>query len=252
MTFVLAATMFGSTPVEDGIRVSYEILENASDSRELQGWAVRMVGTFLMLDGRFEEARQHLADARAIFTELGNNAALVGLTFSASPLELLAGDPVAAEREARDGLEVARRIGDRGHLPNLAALLADALVEQGRLNDAQEYVDLARDTTQKSDASAEALWRMAAAGLLVRSGAAEDAVRLAQEAMDILRPTQETLTLSTLLLDGAEVLRLAGRHEDEAVVLREAIRVSEQKGATVLVRRAEERLSRLAPSPGLS
>ena len=65
-------------------------------------------------------------------------------------------------------------------------------------------------------------------------------------------PTQETLTLSTLLLDGAEVLRLAGRHEDEAVVLREAIRVSEQKGATVLVRRAEERLSRLAPSPGLS
>src|SRR5436309_2379282 len=80
MTFGLAATLFGSTPVEDGIRVSHEILENASDSRELQGWAVRMVGAFLMLDGRFEEARQHLADARAIFTELGNNAALVGLT----------------------------------------------------------------------------------------------------------------------------------------------------------------------------
>jgi class 3 adenylate cyclase/tetratricopeptide (TPR) repeat protein len=252
MTFVLAATMFGSTPVDDGIRVSHEILENASDSRELQGWAVRMVGTFLMLDGRFDEAREHLARARAIFTELGNNAALVALTFSTSPLERWAGDAVAAEREARRGLDLAQRIGDRGRLPNLAALLADALLEQGRVSDTQEYVDLARDTTREVDASAEALWRMAAARLLVRSGAAEDAVRLAQEAMDILLPTQETFTLSSLLLDAAEVLQLAGRQDDEAAVLREAVRVSERKGATVLVRRAQERLSQLAPSPGRS
>ena len=250
MTFVLAATMFGSTPVEEGIRVSQEIVENASDSRELQGWGARMVGTFLMLDGRFDEAREHLERARAIFTELGNNAALVALTFSASPLELWVGDAVAAEREARRGLELAQRIGDRGRSANLAALVADALLEQGRLGDAEEYVDLVRDMTLKSDVSAQALWRMAAARLLVRRGEAEDAVRLAHEAMDILRPTQETFTMSILLVDAAEVLQLAGRQEEEAAVLREAIRVSEQKGATVLVRRAEERLTQLALSPG--
>jgi len=249
MTFVLAAMMFGSTPVDDGIRVSQEILENASDSRELQGWAVRMVGTFLMLEGRFDEAREHLERARGIFTELGNNAALVGLTFSASPLELWAGDAIAAEREARRGLELARQIGDRGRTPNLAALVADALLAQGRLSDAEEYVELARETTLKADASAQALWRMAKARLLVRSGEAEDALRLAKEAMDILRPTQETVTLSTLLLDAAEVLQLAGRHEDEAAVLREAVRVSEQKGATVHVRRANERLAQLGATP---
>jgi hypothetical protein len=55
-----------------------------------------------------------------------------------------------------------------------------------------------------------------------------------------------------LLLDAAEVLQLAGRQDDEAAVLREAVRVSERKGATVLVRRARERLSQLAPSPGRS
>jgi tetratricopeptide (TPR) repeat protein len=201
MTFVLAATMFGSTPAEDGLRVSQEILDDASDSRELQGWAVRMAGTFLALEGRFDEAREHLARARAIFTELGNNAALVGITFSAGPLEVWSGDAAAAERELRRGLELAQRIGDRGRVPNLAALLACAILDQGRVTDAKEYVNLARAEAQEADASAEALWRIAAARLLVRTGAADDAVRLAQEAIAAINETQESFTLSYLLLD---------------------------------------------------
>jgi hypothetical protein len=52
-----------------------------------------------------------------------------------------------------------------------------------------------------------------------------------------------------LLLDAAEVLRLAGRSDEETAVLREAVRVSEQKGATVFVRRANERLEELAAAP---
>jgi hypothetical protein len=52
-----------------------------------------------------------------------------------------------------------------------------------------------------------------------------------------------------LLLDAAEVLQLAGRQEDEAAVLREAVRVSEHKGATVHVRRANERLAQLGATP---
>jgi class 3 adenylate cyclase/tetratricopeptide (TPR) repeat protein len=247
-TFVLAATMFGSTPVGDGVRVSREILDDASDSRELQGWAVRMVGTFLMLDGRFDEAREHLARARVIFTELGNNAALVGLTFSASPLELLSGDAVAAEEEARRGLELAQRISDLGRVPNLAALVADALLAQGRVSEAQEYAELARATANKEDASAEALWRIATARVLARTGASDEAVSLARKAIAVISSTQEAFTRCTLLLDGAEVLRLAGRPEEEAEVLREAVRVAEQKGATVLVERANERLEQLAVS----
>ena len=152
MVFVLAATMFGSTPATDGTRVSQEILDNAFDSRELQGWAVRTAGTFLALEGRFDEARERLARARAIFTELGNNAALVGLTFSTGPLEVWSGDLVAAERELRRGLELAQRIGDRGRVPNLAALVACALLDQDRVTEAEEYVNLARAEAQEADA----------------------------------------------------------------------------------------------------
>ncbi len=248
MVFVLAATMFGSTPVKDGIRVSQEILDDASDSRELQGWAVRMAGTFLALEGRFDEARERLARARAIFTELGNNAALVGITFSAGPLEVWSGDAVAAERELRRGLELAQRIGDRGRVPNLAALLASVLLDQGHTDDAEEYVNLARDGAHKSDSSAQALWRIAAARLLVRRGATEDAVTLTGEAVAALRETQELFTLSHLLIDAAEVLQLAGRPDDATETLQDAVRVSQQKGATALVRRANARLEQLAVS----
>jgi len=105
--FVLVAAMFGSTPVDEGLRIAYDILDGASDSRELQAWATRMVGTFLTLEGRFDEAREHIERARAILIELGNKAALVGLAFSAGPFELWAGNPLAAEREVHDALESA-------------------------------------------------------------------------------------------------------------------------------------------------
>jgi hypothetical protein len=89
---------------------------------------------------------------------------------------------------------------------------------------------------------------MAAARVLVRQEDAGEAVALAQEAIAIMRPTQETFTICSLLLGAAEVLQLAGRRDEEAAVLREAVRVSETKGATLLVRRATERLEQLAVS----
>ena len=243
--FVLVAAMFGSTPVDEGLRIASEILDGASDSRELQAYATRMMGTFIALKGRFDEAREHLERARAILTELGNEAAQVGLGFSAGPLELWAGDPVAAEREVRGALESANRIGERGRVSNLAALLANALVEQGRLGDAEEYANLARDEAKQSDASAQVVWRMATARVLARRGDVNDAVKLAEEAIRLLSATQETFTLSYLLLDEAEVLELAGRRDNAIAALREAIRVSGQKGATALARRANDRLEQL-------
>lgn len=133
-------------------------------------------------------------------------------------------------------------------MSNLAALLTDALVEQGRLNDAGRYASLARDEAQQSDASAQVVWRMATARVLVRRGEVDDAVKLAEEAIHALSATHEAFTLSYLLIDQAEVLELAQRPDDAIAALREAVRVSEQKGATALVRRANDRLERLVAS----
>ena len=76
LRFVLAATMFGSTPANAGAERGRRIHEEVSDSRELQGWATRVIGTMLALADRVDEGRELLEESRAIFRELGNKQGL--------------------------------------------------------------------------------------------------------------------------------------------------------------------------------
>jgi len=242
----LAAVVFGGATVDEGLQVARGVLADASDSRELQGWAIRMIGTLLSLQGRFDEGRELLEQARGIFRELGNAEAQVALAFSTGPLELRAGDPVAGEREFRYALDLAQQMGDRGRMTNLASGLAEALLAQGRVDDAAEFADLARDTAPPEDASGQGWWRMVTAEVLARRGDVDEAVRLAEESTAILEGTDELLTLPDLFLRKAEVLRLAGRTDEANAVLERAIEISEQKGALVEARRARELLATIA------
>jgi class 3 adenylate cyclase/tetratricopeptide (TPR) repeat protein len=241
----LAAVAFGSTPVDEGIRVARQVLEDVSDSRELQGWALRFIGTFLALEGCVAEGRELLEQARTIFTELGNGEALVALAFSMGPLELRAGDAVAAEREFRAALELAQRMGDQGRLTNLASGLADALLDQGRIDDAAEYVDLARSAAQSDDVSGQGAWRMAAARLQIQRGETEKAVRLAQDSISTMKDTNELLTLPDLLVRQAEVFRGADLNSDARGALLGAIDLFERKGSSAESRRARNLLEKM-------
>ncbi len=243
LVHALAAVAFGSTPVDEGIQVARQVLEDVSDSRELQGWAIRFIGTFLALEGRVAEGRELLEQARAIFTELGNREALVALAFSMGPLELRAGNPVAAEGEFRSALESAQRMGDRGRLTNLASGLADALLDQGRIDDAAEYVALARETALKDDASGQAAWRMAAARLLLGRGETGEAIRLARESISSMASNQELLTLPDLVLRQAEVFQGAGLDEEGRRAFRKAVDLFERKGSLAEAQRARDRLA---------
>jgi len=243
LTFLYAALMFGSTTAADGIRWGYEELETVADSRDLQGWTLRVIGTMLGLEGRYDEARELLARSRAIFSEHGNHLGLITLGFSTAPLELRAGDPAAAEREARAALELAEQFGDRGRLPNLATLVADALLAQDRIEEADEYARYARDSAQTGDVSGQAFSRMAVARVLVRRGATDEAMELAHDAVALLAETQEILSLPWLLAGQAEVLELAGHLDEAAAVLREEIELWELKGATAEVQLAQQRLT---------
>jgi tetratricopeptide (TPR) repeat protein len=205
-----------------------------------------MIGTFLSLEGRFDEGRELLEQARSIFRELGNGEAQVALAFSTGPLERRAGESVAAEREFRYALELAHTMGDRGRLTNLASGLADALLDQGRIDDAAEYADLARATAPSEDASGQGWWRMVSAQVLARRGDFDEAIRLAEESISILEATQELLTLPDLVLGQADVLRRAGRTDEAARALERAITLFELKGVLAEVDRTRELLATIA------
>jgi class 3 adenylate cyclase/tetratricopeptide (TPR) repeat protein len=250
LTFLLGSVTFGSTHIKGAIRIARELLEQRADSRELQGWAARFLGACLAYEGSVQEGRALLEEAREIFAELGHKGALALLAFSTGPLELREGDAVAAERELRAGVESLLEMGDRARASSLAPLLAGALVEQGRLDEAQHFVDIAREAVQEDDPNAEAFWRLAAARVLVRRGATDEAVRLANDGIVIMKRTQELLTLPALLLDQAEVLELAGSRDEAEAALREALDAAARKGAVVEERRASERLAVLTGGAG--
>lgn len=243
LSFLLGAAVYGSTPVKDAIPIARDLLEQRADSRELQGWATRFLGTLLALEGSVEEGRGLLEQAREIFTELGHKDALAALSFSTGSLELREGNAVAAEREFRAGLESIQEMGEVARVSNLAALVADALVEQSRVDDAEHYVNVSREAAQQDDPSGQAHWRLAAARVLVRRGAAAEAVRLANDGIAIIGRTEELLSLPDLLLNQAEVLELAGRGDEAAAALREALAAAARKGAVIHERQARERLA---------
>jgi len=246
LRFVLTTIMFGSTPTAAGAERGREILEATRENRELQAWAIRVIGTMLAMEGRLEEARPLFEESRAIFTELGNKQGLAVLAFSTAPMELRAGNAEAAEQELRAALDLVYAMGDRARLPNLAALLADALIDQGRLDEAAEQVEVSREAVQAGDATGEASWRMASARVLARRGSLDEAVTLADEAIGIMDATNELLNRPSFHMQHAEVLALAGRDDKAEAELRRAIEVAAVKGATAEIRHAEALLEALA------
>ena len=243
----LATITFGSTPVAEALAIARAVYEGVADSRKVQGRALRFIGTFHALDGRVAEGRELLDQARAIFAELGADEDLMTLAYSTGPLELRAGALEAAEHEFRQGLELSQRIGDRGRMSNLASGLADVLLDQGRVDDAAEALQVAQGSALADDPSAQGTWRMVAARVAMQRGETEKAVRLARESIGVMESLQEVLMLPDLLIHQAEVFRGANLVEEARRALERAIEVSRLKGASAEVRRAESLLAALEP-----
>ena len=74
--------------------------------------------------GEFDEARSRCREGKEILEALGRGVGAAAITTWSSAIELLAGDPAAAERELRPALEQLQEIGERGNLASIAAQLA--------------------------------------------------------------------------------------------------------------------------------
>ena len=245
---VLGAILFGSTPAAEGIAETREIREQHPDSLEIQGWTNRVSGSLIALQGDEDAGRELLEKARAMFAELGHNEALAVHPFSMAPLELRAGNPDAAERELRAGLEILEGTGERARAGHLAAMLAGVLAQQGRLDEADEHLAVARETIQRMDVSGRSQLKISTAQVIARRGEFEEAVSLAAEAVALIESTQELLNMPDMLMWQAEVLELAGSVEDAKAALTKAVDAAARKGSVVGVAAATERLAALETS----
>jgi tetratricopeptide (TPR) repeat protein len=236
LNLFLGATFFGPLPVADGIRRCEEILARTGDKPRVMASTLRALAGLTAMEGRFDEARTQLALCRAILEDLGLKVTAASASETAAIVELLAGDPGAAERYLRQGYEQLEQMGETSNSADLAAILAQALHAQGELEEALRFSEISERAAAPGDLSPQVQWRAARAKVLADERLAREAVALAEES-DFLVLRADTL------VDLAEVLRQAERPADAAAAVQEALRLYEHKGNLVSAERARALLA---------
>jgi tetratricopeptide (TPR) repeat protein len=244
---VLMATLWGPTTVDEAIERLEEIRARAEPNRRLEVTLLRTRAQLEAMQGRFDAARDLIAQAKVLAEELGLEVILAsGVAHQAGYVELLAGDAASAERALRPACEALEQMGDWGHLATLAPKLADALFLQGEKDeDALRLTELAERSATPGVADEDIGWRRVRAKLLARRGDAQEAERLAREATARAALTDLLDDSAQACADLAEVLRLGGRLEESATALEEAIHLYEQKGNVI----AAEKLRAVLAEP---
>jgi hypothetical protein len=123
-------------------------------------------------------------------------------------------------------------MGELGYLSSAVPLLLEALYRQGRDEEALQLSERWRPDrlTVPEDMDAQVGWRSVRAKLLARQGDIGEAEALAREATARAAGTEDLELRAKAVTDLAEVLRLAGRAQESAAALHEALHLHERKG----------------------
>jgi len=247
MAWIAVEYFFGPTPVEQMQPRLEQILAEARAKSllSLEGIVLGFLGGVEGMCGRFEEAREIFHQGRAILTEIGLRAWIAGETQILGYIEMLAADYAAAEREFRFGYEEYERMGETGVRSTSAAMLADALYEQSRDDEAEQFVQLCRDNAAAEDYASQVGWRTVTARLLARRGELEDAERTAREAAALAHEGAEGIFTPVAWSSLGEVLAVAGKKEEAEQAFAHALRLHEHKGNTAGAARTRELAARL-------
>jgi len=246
-TLYAMAALHGPTPVPEAIDRCRSVVEDVAGDRRADGLVTSVVGWLEAMRGDFEEARTLAERGRAILLDLGSGVRAPSL-FS-SQIEMLAGDPAAAEADLRRDFDALTALGETYLRSTVACDLAQAVYAQGRYDEALELSRLAEELAAPDDVTSQSFWRSVRAKVLARRGKLDEALPLADEAVELLRHTDALVTRARALVDQAEVLELAGDHGEARARLSEAIALLDSKDSVVGVRQAEQRLEALSSTP---
>jgi predicted ATPase/class 3 adenylate cyclase len=232
LTWIASSLWFGPTPAEQGIDRCESMREQVRESPEAEAAILRHLGGLHAMVGRFDLARDLLARSNAAYADLG-------LTLNAATsqneavVELLAGNPAAAEESLRKGYRALEEMGERMFLSTTAAFLARAVLERGRDGEAEDLAKLSAQLAAKDDLLSQVLWRGVRARVFGRRAQFEEAEALAREAVELAQKTDFVNHRADALLDLAQVLKASGRVDEAVTSASEALRLYQLKGNRV-------------------
>ena len=182
------------------------------------------------MNGQFEQARDMVTRAEFLLRESARaRRPLTLLRKRRAEVETLAGDLDAAEGQLRHALQLDLDMKIREEACEAAALLARVLFEKGNLDEAAEMADLSRDQAPSQSVAGQGLWRSTRALTLAARGEQEDAIRLAEAAVNLI-PGAMLNVRAGIYIDLGKVLSALGFREKAQGAVAEAIDLYGSKG----------------------
>jgi class 3 adenylate cyclase/tetratricopeptide (TPR) repeat protein len=236
---------FGSLPLDEAFAALDRADVLLGDSPSGEGQRLRVRAGLLGMAGRFEEAHVAIDRSVALFEELGTpNAVVVSNQATAETLRLeeRLGE---AERVLREMHEAYEAMGETGFNSTICALIALTICDLGRYDEADSFAEKSRMLAAEDDFASQGLWRMARGRVLATSGAFEEALRLADEAVEIMERTDYLVFQGDGLEVRGQVLVAAGRGDDARAAFEEALIRYGRKGNVVSAARVRAQLDGL-------
>ena len=242
-SYIAVEMMWGSTPAVEAARVTEQSLAGA-ERRIPRSIMLATLGVARGMLGEFDEARELIARSRAILRDLGLRS-VVPYAFGGGYVEMLAGDVEAAGAALLEGYDLLNEIGERNRMSSLAGALAWTLALRDRVDEAERFIQIARDAAAADDEDTHSLATLAATVLSSRAGDHDSAVEHGRSAVAILEERdavwQHAIAIETL----GDALAAAGRAEEAAEAYRRALGLFQAKGIVPLIARVRERLAEL-------
>ncbi|HET7857119.1 MAG TPA: adenylate/guanylate cyclase domain-containing protein [Gaiellaceae bacterium] len=233
--------LYGPTPVADAIARCEQVLEETWGDKRLEGVVMCLLAPLRAMQGDFDAARGLYSKGRALLEEIGATLIAANTALNGATVEMLAGDPTAAERELRATYELLAEMDEAYLRPTVAAYLAEALSAQGRFLESEAYAQIARQVAAEDDIGSQALWRSVRAKILAQDEDYDGAIDLALEAVELLRGTDGIVGQADAMIVLADALQMAGRRSEADEVRAGALALYEQKGNAVLLARNDPR-----------
>jgi class 3 adenylate cyclase/tetratricopeptide (TPR) repeat protein len=250
LSWVPLTVWAGPAAAEAGLPRCREAFQEARGDKKAMSSALIAQAAFEAGLGRFDEARALLGRSRALLQEVALTVWLAGPQAQfAGWVELLAGEPAAAERELRAGYDTLNEIGEQAWLSTVVAVLAEAVYGQGRYEEAEELAGVSEGSAGTEDTYSQVLWRSVLAKVSARRGEGVEAEALARESVRLAKTTDFLHLRWHALMSLAETLQLAGRPADARSAALEAAAVAERKGNRVGADRARALLDEVAGEP---
>jgi DNA-binding SARP family transcriptional activator/Flp pilus assembly protein TadD len=227
------ALYFGPTPVGTAIDRCREFLREFDGDRASEANVLLWLGGLEAMSGVSNSGRDRVKRARELFLQLGllsaageDCARVLGL------IEMLDGNPAAAAEHFRSACRLLQEREQRQVLASRAGELAGALYAQGRYDEAETWLGVARDSSGDDDLDAALSWRPVEALLLARHGAPERGEQRLRELLDVTPPDAVSYTAASYVAL-AGVLQLGGHVDDARGAARRAVELCERKGNVV-------------------